>query len=76
MIRSQPGIDHVVDLEDPILEPETDGRFLAPGFIEKIVIPPGNELLQVVGNFGEMLTAAAGRNGSAALCGVRGRDYA
>ena len=34
------------------------------GFIEKIVIPPGDGLLQVVGNFGEMLTAASGRNDS------------
>ena len=31
------------------------------GFIDRIVIPPGNALLQVVGNFGEMLTAANGR---------------
>jgi hypothetical protein len=28
------------------------------GFLEKIVIPPGDALLQVVGNFGEKLTAA------------------
>jgi site-specific DNA recombinase len=34
------------------------------GFIDKIVIPPGDGLLQVVGNLGEMLTAASGRNGS------------
>jgi hypothetical protein len=30
------------------------------GFIERIEIPPGDELLQVVGSFGEMLTAASG----------------
>ncbi len=30
------------------------------GFIDRIVIPPGDELLQVVGNFGMMLEAAAG----------------
>jgi hypothetical protein len=30
------------------------------GFVEKIVIPPGDELLQVVGNLGAMLNAAAG----------------
>ena len=37
------------------------------GFIDRIVIPPGDALLQVVGNLGEMLTAAGGRNGSAAV---------
>jgi serine/threonine protein kinase len=31
------------------------------GFLEKIVIPPKDGLLQVVGNFGAMLTAASGR---------------
>ena len=35
------------------------------GFIDRIVIPPGEGLLQVVGNFGEMLTAASGRDRSA-----------
>jgi site-specific DNA recombinase len=35
------------------------------GFLEKIVIPPGDGLLQVVGNVGEMLTAAHGRVGRA-----------
>jgi len=35
------------------------------GFLEKIVIPPGEGFLQVVGNFGEMLTAASGRDRSA-----------
>ncbi len=34
------------------------------GFLDKIIIPPGDGLLQVVGNFGEMLTAASGWNGS------------
>ena len=37
------------------------------GFLDKIVIPPGDGLLQVVGNLGEMLKAAGGRNGSAAV---------
>ena len=32
------------------------------GFLEKIVIPPGDGLLQVVGNVGAMLAAAPGRN--------------
>jgi site-specific DNA recombinase len=36
------------------------------GFIDHIVIPPGDGLLQVVGNLGEMLTAAGGRNNSLA----------
>jgi len=31
------------------------------GFIDKIVIPPGDGLLQVVGNLGAMLAAAQGR---------------
>ena len=34
-------------------------------FIERMVIPPGDGLLQVVGNLGEPLTAADGRNRSA-----------
>jgi len=38
------------------------------GFIERIVIPPGDELLQVVGNLGEMLTAASGRDRSGTSC--------
>jgi site-specific DNA recombinase len=37
------------------------------GFIDKIIIPPGDGLLQVVGNLGKKLTAAGGRNGSAAV---------
>jgi hypothetical protein len=39
-------------------------RQALPGFLDKIVIPPGDGLLQVIGNFGEMPTAASGRNGS------------
>ena len=50
-------------------------RLALRGFVEKIVIPPGDGLLQVVGNLGEMLTAASGRNGAAAVgydgCGGR-----
>ena len=37
------------------------------GFIDKIIIPAGAGLLQVVGNCGEMLKAAAGRNGLAVV---------
>ena len=43
------------------------------GFLEKIVIPPGDGLLQIVGNLGEMLKAAGGRNASGCrLCWLRG----
>ena len=45
------------------------------GFLDQIIIPPGDGLLQVVGNLGEMLTTAAGEAGSAAVgyvgCGGR-----
>lgn len=34
------------------------------GLISKIVIPPGDELLQVVGNLGSMLATAQGRGES------------
>jgi hypothetical protein len=46
------------------------------GFINRIVILPGEGLLQVVGNLGEMLTAAGGRTGAAAVGygGCGGRD--
>ena len=40
------------------------------GFIDHIVIPPADGLLQVVGNLGEMLKAADGRTGSAAVAYV------
>lgn len=36
-------------------------RLALRGFLDKIVIPPGDGLLQVVGNVGSMLTAAQGR---------------
>jgi hypothetical protein len=39
-------------------------RVTLRGFLERIVIPPGDGLLQVVGNLGNMLTAASGRSGS------------
>jgi hypothetical protein len=42
------------------------------GFIDRIVIPPGDELLQVVGNLGEMLTTAAGDRIGAAAVGYVG----
>jgi hypothetical protein len=34
----------------------------APGFIERTSFRPGNALLQVAGNLGEMLTAASGQD--------------
>ena len=37
------------------------------GFIDRIVIPPGDALLQVVGNLGEMLTAAGAPREAAAV---------
>jgi hypothetical protein len=37
------------------------------GLIDRIIIPPGGGLLQVVGNLGEMLTAAGGQSGAAAV---------
>ena len=40
-------------------------RLALRGFVDKIVIPPGDELLQLIGNLGEMLTAAS--NGKAAV---------
>jgi hypothetical protein len=41
-------------------------RLALRGFLEKMVIPSGDALLQVVGNFGEMLAAAHGRKMSSA----------
>jgi len=35
------------------------------GFVDRVVIPPGEGLLQVVRNLGEMLTAAGGGSGKA-----------
>jgi hypothetical protein len=45
------------------------------GLIDHIVIPPSDRLLQVVGDFGEMLKASAGRmgGGGCRLCWLRGR---
>jgi hypothetical protein len=42
------------------------------GFLDKIVIPPGDGLLQVVGNFGAMLAAAEGRAPRASAVGSVG----
>jgi hypothetical protein len=45
-------------------------RQMLRGFIDRIVIPPGDGLLQVAGNLGEMLTAASGQTGAAAVAYV------
>ena len=42
------------------------------GFLEKIVIPPGDGLLQVVGNLGSMLAAAQGRESKSRAVGYVG----
>ena len=47
--------DHVCDLHNPA------AREALRGFIDKIIIPPGDGLLQVVGNLGAMLATAAGQ---------------
>ena len=57
-------------LEHEDEEQRESARQLLRGFIDRIVIPPDNGLLRVVGNFGTMLTAAGGRNGSAAVAYV------
>jgi hypothetical protein len=55
-------------LEHEELEQRESARSALRGFIDRIVIPPGDGLLQVVGNLGEMLTTAAdGRSNSAAV---------
>jgi site-specific DNA recombinase len=45
-------------LEHEDLELRESARTTLRGFIDRIVIPPGDALLQVVGNLGEMLKAA------------------
>jgi hypothetical protein len=57
-------------LEQEDDEQRETARQALRGFIEKIVIPPGDELFRVVGNLGEMLTAAGGQTGSAAVAYV------
>jgi len=50
-------------------EQRESARQALRGFIDRIVIP-ADGLLQVVGNFGEMLTAAGGPDGAAAVAYV------
>ena len=40
------------------------------GFLDKIIIPPGDGPLRVVGNLEEVLTAASGWNGSTLLLSI------
>ncbi len=47
-------------------------RMALRGFVEKILIPPGDGLLQVVGNLGEMLTAAQGKTRGGRALGIDG----
>jgi hypothetical protein len=49
------------------LELRESARTTLRGFIDHIVIPPGDALLQVVGNLGEMLTAALAPHEAAAV---------
>lgn len=44
-------------LYEHVIEQRESARTTLRGFIDRIVIPPGDALLQVVGNLGEMLTA-------------------
>ena len=62
--RAMQSMDH----EDE--EQRESARQVLRGFIDRIVIPPGDGLLQVVGNLGEMLKVAGGRTGSAAVAYV------
>ena len=47
-------------------------RLALRGFLDRIVILPGDGLLQVVGNFGKMLDATSGRNRDAASGAIAG----
>ena len=58
-------------LEHEDFEQRESARSTLRGFIDRIEIPPGDGLLQVVGNLGEMLTAA-GAPGEAAAVGNGG----
>ena len=54
-------------LEHEDLEQRELARSTMRGFIDRVVIPPGTALLQVVGNLGEMLTAAGAPLDAAAV---------
>lgn len=59
------GLAAALDHED--LELRESARSTLRGFIDRIVIPPGDALLQVVGNLGAMQTAAGAPYGAAAV---------
>ncbi|WP_291988246.1 recombinase family protein [Luteitalea sp.] len=52
------------------IELRESARSTLRGFIDRIVIPPGDDLLRVVGRLGEMLTAAGAKGASAAVGNV------
>jgi hypothetical protein len=54
-------------LEHEDIEQRESARTTLRGFIDQIVIPPGDALLQVIGNLGEMLTAAGAPREAAAV---------
>ena len=62
-------------LEHEDAELRESARQTLRGFLDRIIIPPDDAMLQVVGNLGGMLTAAEGRSNSAAVgndgCGGR-----
>src|SRR5688572_27763501 len=58
-------------LEHEDLETRESARSALRGFIDHIVIPPGDELLRVVGNLGEMLTAAGAAVGKGGCGGTQ-----
>lgn len=54
-------------LQHDDIELRESARSTLRGFIDRIVIPPGDGLLRVVGKLGEMPTAAGARSDSAAV---------
>jgi hypothetical protein len=64
-----------VALEHEDLETRESARSAIRGFIDRIVIPPGDELLQVVGNLGEMLTAAGAAVGKGGCGGAQPAEF-
>ena len=52
------------------IELRESARSTLRGFIDRIVITPGDALLQVVGDLGEMLTAAGAQREAAAVGNV------
>jgi len=61
-----------LEFEDP--EQRETARQALRGFIDRIVIPPGDQLLQVVGNLGEMLSATGDRDAAAVAAALVGND--